>query len=98
MAAIKIERMKWYLLILYNKSATLLFLIESYLFTKRGIDYQTMAALFTDNLIHTFFQGDVPMSFAEATADALATEGIEHPCDLGGFSKEGPDSAFKNLP
>ena len=37
------------------------------------------------------------MSFAEATADALATEGIEHPRDLGEFSKEGLDSAFKNL-
>ena len=33
----------------------------------------------------------------EATADALATEGIENPHDLGEFSKEGLDSNFKNL-
>ena len=56
-----------------------------------------MADVFTDSLIHTFFQGDVHMAFPKATADALSTEGIEHPHDLGGGSKEGLDSDFKNL-
>ena len=58
----------------YNKkSVTLLFLIKSRLFIKRGIDYKTMADVFTEDFIHTFFQGDVWMAFPEATADALAT-------------------------
>ena len=56
-----------------------------------------MAAIFTDNLINTFFQGDVQMAFPKATIDALSTEDIEHPHDLGEFSNKGLDSAFKNL-
>ena len=76
--AINIERMKWYLLILYNKNATVLFLIESRLFTKQCIDYQTVAAIFTEDLVCTFFQVYVQMDFLEATAETLATEGIEH--------------------
>ena len=57
-----------------------------------------MADVFTEDFIHTFFQGNVQIALPEATAENLATEGIEHQCDLGGFLKEGPDSAFKNLP
>ena len=72
---------------LYNKSATLLFLIESHLFTKRGIEYQNMAAIFTDDPIHTFLQGDVQMAFPEATTYALDMAGIEHPRDPGEFPK-----------
>ena len=58
-------------------------MIESHLFTKLGIDYQIMAAVFTDKLIRNFFQVDVQMAFPEATTDALAMEGIGHPRDLG---------------
>ena len=80
MVAMKVERMKLYLInFLYKKSATLLFLIESHLFTERGIDYQTMADVLTDNLINTFFQGDVQMAFPKATADVLAMEGLNTP-------------------
>ena len=82
---------------LYNKSATILFLIESRLFTERGINYQTMAAIFTEYLMSTFIHGDFHMALPKAIADALSTEGIEHPRYLGEFSKEGLDSAFKNL-
>ena len=86
MVAMKVERMKLYLInFLYKKSVTLLFLIESCLFTERVIDYLTMAAIFTEDIIHTLLQGDVQMDLTKATADALATEGIAHPRDLGGF-------------
>ena len=64
---------------------TLLFLIKSRLFIERGIDYKTMADVFTEDFIHTFFQGNVQIALPEATAENLATEGIEHQCDLGGF-------------
>ena len=60
-----------------------MFLIESHLFTKLGIDYQIMAAVFTDKLIRNFFQVDVQMDFPKATDDALDMEGIGHPRDLG---------------
>ena len=56
-----------------------------------------MNSIFTEDLILTFFQEDIQMDLPEATADALATEGIENPHDLGEFSKEGLDSNFKNL-
>ena len=44
-----------------------------------------MAAIFTEDIIHTLLQGDVQMDLTKATADALATEGIAHPRDLGEF-------------
>ena len=72
-------------------------MIESRLFIERVIDYQTMDVIFTEDLIHTLFQGDFQMDFPKATADALSTEGIGNPHDLGGFPKEGLDSAFNNL-
>ena len=56
-----------------------------------------MASIFTDDLIINFFHEDVHMDLTEATAYALVTEGIEHPRDLGEFSKEDLDSAFKKL-
>ena len=56
-----------------------------------------MASIFTDDLIINFFHEDVHMDLTEATAYALVTEGIEHPRDLVGFSKEGIDRTFKNL-
>ena len=56
-----------------------------------------MAAIFTEDLIIIFLQGDVHVDVPKAITDALATEDIEHPHDLGEFSKEGLDSAFKNL-
>ena len=37
------------------------------------------------------------MALPGEMAEALATEGIEHPRDLVGFSKEGIDRTFKNL-
>ena len=43
-----------------------------------------MAAIFTEDIIHSFLQGDVQRALPEATSGALATEGIEHPRDLGG--------------
>ena len=46
-----------------------------------------MAAIFTEDLFHTFFLGDGQMALPEATADALATEGIEHLRELGELSK-----------
>ena len=58
---------------LHNKSATLLFLIESRLFIKRGIDYHIMAAKFTEDLIQKFFQGDVHSDLPEATTADLVT-------------------------
>ena len=74
-----------------------MFLIESSLFTEQIFDYQTMADIFTEDLICTFSQGDVQMDLPEATSDALATEGIEHTRGLEGFSTEGLESAFNNL-
>ena len=48
-----------------------------------------MGAIFTEDLISTFFHGDVQMDFPGATADDLATEGIEHPRDQRNFQKRG---------
>ena len=56
-----------------------------------------MAAIFTEDLVCTFFQVYVQMDSPEATSETLAREGIEQSCDLGGFSKEGLDSDFNNL-
>ena len=56
-----------------------------------------MADIFTEDLIHTFFQVDFQMDLPKATTESFATEDTEHPRDLGGSSKEGLDGAFDNL-